>query len=271
MISLKDVSVQYPSIIALHPTTINFARGEFTVLLGRSGAGKSTLLRCLNLLNRPSSGTVWVDDLGALERRRAIREHRRRTAMIFQQHQLIGRNTALKNVLVGRLAYHSFFRSMFPFPGEEQKIALESLERVDLLSKALERVNNLSGGEQQRVGIARALTQNPQFILADEPVASLDPATAKGILSLLRKVCRENGITAIVSLHQVALAKEFGERIVGLSAGKIVFDGQPDDLTEGALEAIYHHEPQQKYDPRRSFKRKGEAILSQPGTYGNLA
>jgi phosphonate transport system ATP-binding protein len=271
MISLKDVSVQYPSIIALHPTTIHFARGEFTVLLGRSGAGKSTLLRCLNLLNRPSSGTVWVDDLGALERRRAIREHRRRTAMIFQQHQLIGRNSALKNVLVGRLGYHSFFRSMFPFPGEEQKIALESLERVGLLSKALERVDNLSGGEQQRVGIARALAQNPQFILADEPVASLDPATAKNILSLLRNVCRENGITAIVSLHQVGLARDFGERIVGLSAGKVVFDGRPADLNEAALGVIYQPKPEQEYIPRNSFGRKGEAIFSQPNPYENLA
>jgi phosphonate transport system ATP-binding protein len=271
MISLKNVSVLYPGTIALHPTNIHFAEGQFTVLLGRSGAGKSTLLRCLNLLNRPSSGKVWVEDLGTLDGRQVIREHRRRTAMIFQQHQLIGRNTALKNVLMGRLGYHSFFRSLFPFSIEEQNIALESLERVGLLLRALERVDNLSGGEQQRVGIARALAQDPRFILADEPVASLDPATAEGVLSLLRKVCRENGITAIVSLHQVALAKEFGERIIGLSAGRIVFDGEPDSLTKVALEAIYHHELQQKYDPGSSYGRKGEAILPQPGTYGNLA
>ncbi|MHB9075337.1 MAG: phosphonate ABC transporter ATP-binding protein [Desulfobaccales bacterium] len=243
MIQLRRLSLRFPGgVTALQPLSLDFEAGNFTVLLGSSGAGKSSLIRCLNLLQRPTTGTVEVQGLGVLETHRQIRLHRRRTAMIFQQHQLIGRHTAWKNVLVGRMPYHSTLRSLFPLPRRDQVMALHCLERVGLLHKALERVDNLSGGEQQRVGIARALAQQPAMILADEPVASLDPATSHRILSLLKKICIHDGITAIVSLHQVELALAFADRVVALSGGRIMFDGPPMELSPERLAAIYKTE-----------------------------
>jgi phosphonate transport system ATP-binding protein len=240
MITLENVSVTYPGgIRALLPTSVRFERGQFTVLLGPSGAGKSTLLRSINHLCKPTTGTIAFDGLGPLTDGRTLRESRRRTGMIFQHHQLLGRMTALSNVIVGRLGYHTTLRSLLPLPHRELVIGLESLDRVGLLHKALERADALSGGEQQRVGIARALTQRPQLILADEPVASLDPATSSKVLSLLYSICEQENITAIVSLHQVELARNFADRVLGVSLGRVVFDGGPGDLTPDALNVIY--------------------------------
>lgn len=241
MIKLNDVSVRFGDAVALQPSSLTLHRGQFTVLLGASGAGKSTLLRCLNLMREPSKGSVYVDGIGDLRDRRALRAHRLQTGMIFQQHQLIGRHTALQNVLMGRLGFHSTLRSMLPLPQAEQEIALQCLDRVGLLDKALSRVDQLSGGQQQRVGIARALAQRPKLILADEPVASLDPATADKVLALLHEICREDGISAIVSLHQVDLAKRYADRILGLAQGKIVFDAAPDELTPELATALYRY------------------------------
>jgi phosphonate transport system ATP-binding protein len=162
--------------------------------------------------------------------------------MIFQQHQLIGRYSALKNVLTGRIGNYSSLRTLLPLPRQDQIIALECLDRVGLLDKALVRADNLSGGQQQRVGIARGLAQQPEIILADEPVASLDPATSEKVLSLLYRICKEDGLTAIVSLHQVELAKDFADRVIGLVDGKIAFDGQRCDLSGDILDLIYHHQ-----------------------------
>ena len=240
MIQLDGVSVRYARCTALHPTTVKLIAGECTVLLGHSGAGKSTLLRCINLLTAPSSGTVSITGVGPLQDRQSIEKHRRHTAMIFQQHQLIGRHTALQNVMVGRLGYHGTLRSLFPLSKAEQHLGLESLERVGLLHKAMERVDRLSGGEQQRVGIARMIVQKPQIILADEPVASLDPATARRIMGLLREICKEERLTAVVSLHQIEIAQIFAERIIGLKAGRIIFDGHPLELTNSIISAIYN-------------------------------
>ncbi|MCB2190913.1 MAG: phosphonate ABC transporter ATP-binding protein [Deltaproteobacteria bacterium] len=241
MISLNDVSMVYPNgFIGLHPLSIEFHPGQFTVLIGTSGAGKSTLLRCLNFLNRPSTGTVKVEGLGCLGSGTSLRRHRRRTAMVFQQHQLIGRHSALKNALVGRLGYHHPLRGLAPLPRADQRLALECLERVGLLDKAFERVDKLSGGQQQRVGIARALVQKPRIILADEPVASLDPATSDNILSLLHRICVEDGILAIVSLHQVELARRYADRVLALAGGRLVFDGPPRNLCSETLEDIYN-------------------------------
>ena len=238
MIELDGIGMCYPSgTEALRPTCLRFYKGHFTVLLGPSGAGKSTLLRCLNFLNKPTCGQVVVEGLGKLDfNAKKLRQLRGFTGMIFQQHQLISGQSALKNVLVGRLGKYSSFRSLFPLPRREQEFALECLERVGLLDKALERVDNLSGGEQQRVGIARALAQKPQLILADEPVASLDPGTANSVLSLLHKITKEDVIPAIVSLHQVEWAKKYADRIIGLSAGAVVFDGS-------APEPVLRHAP----------------------------
>lgn len=243
MIRLDELSVTFKGgVVALHPTSLKLHKGQFTVILGSSGAGKSTLLRCLNFLTKPTSGRVFVEHLGDLHHPKVLQEHRRRTGMIFQQHQLIARQTALQNVLMGRLGYHSTLRSLWPLPLKDHRIALECLERVGLLDKALVRVDNLSGGQQQRVGIARALAQRPQLILADEPVASLDPASAKKVLSLLQKICQEDAISMVVSLHQVELAKIYAERIIGLSEGRIVFDGCPDEMQSQELSQIYNQE-----------------------------
>jgi len=244
MIQLNDVSVRYRAdLVALQPCSLKFNRGEFTVLLGASGAGKSTLLRCLNLLNQPTTGHVEVEGIGAIDGCEVLQAHRRQTGMIFQQHQLIGRHTALSNVLLGRIGYHSTWRSLFPLPRAEQQIALECLDRVGLLYRALDRVDRLSGGQQQRVGIARALAQQPRLMLADEPVASLDPASSHRVLAQLRGICREDGITMVVSLHQVELAREYADRVVGLARGCVVFDGPPEALSEGVLEMIYDQAP----------------------------
>lgn len=239
MIHLENVSVKFGNVTALHPTSVRFRQGEFVVLLGASGAGKSTLLRCLNMMRAPCTGHVEVSGLGLLDDRKKLQAHRRMTGMIFQQHQLIGRQTALQNVLMGRLGYHSTLRSLFPLSRQEQAIGLQSLERVGLFHKALSRVDQLSGGQQQRVGIARALAQQPRLILADEPVASLDPATADKVMALLHSICKEDGISAVVSLHQVKLAKRYADRIIGLAHGKVVCDAVPATLTELDVHALY--------------------------------
>jgi phosphonate transport system ATP-binding protein len=239
MIQLRGISVQFGDVVALHPTSLAFGQGQFTVLLGASGAGKSTLLRCLNLMRQPRTGIIDVAGLGSLQNRQTLQTHRRQTGMIFQQHQLIGRRSALQNVLMARLGYHSTLRSLFPLSQKEQIIGLQSLERVGLLHKALSRVDQLSGGQQQRVGIARALAQQPRLILADEPVASLDPATANKVLALLHQICKEDRISAVLSLHQVDLAKRYADRIVGLAHGKVVFDGMPDELTPALAAELY--------------------------------
>jgi phosphonate transport system ATP-binding protein len=248
MIELRDASVIYPNgQAALRDCSLAFVRGQFTVLLGPSGAGKSTLLGCLNLLRQSTQGTVHTEDLGTIKHRRSLRAHRRRTGMIFQHHHLLLRYSALQNVLMGRLGYHPFWRTLFPLAKSEQRIALECLDRVGLSHKALERVENLSGGERQRVGIARALAQKPRLILADEPVASLDPGTAHKILGLLHQVCKEDGITTVVSLHQVELACAYADRIIGLNRGRVVFDGAPGELRPEVRNQIYaplsaHHD-----------------------------
>ena len=240
MIELVDVSKTYEGgVQALARTDLSIERGKVTVLLGPSGAGKSTLLRCMNLLVKPTTGSVRVDGTASLDSRRELRRHRRRTGMVFQHHQLIPRLSALRNVLLGRVGYHSFWQSILPSSRGDQRIALEALERVGLLDKALTRVDNLSGGMQQRVGIARALAQQPDLILADEPVASLDPNSARLVMELLRRVCQESGITLVASLHQVDLALEHADRIVGLAHGEIVYDGPAAGVTDEDLLVIY--------------------------------
>lgn len=240
IIRLENVGVTYANgVTALRQTTIAFRRGQFTVLLGRSGAGKSTLLRTVNHLVPPSTGRIVSGEFGVLGPASQLRQHRRRTALIFQHHQLIERRTALDNVLTGRLAFHGTLRSLFPLPRADFEIALACLDRVGLSDKALARVDQLSGGQKQRVGIARALAQQPSLILADEPVASLDPATAEAVLELLRSICRQDGITAIVSLHQLELGRRFADRIVGLASAGIVFDATAAELSDAHLGAVY--------------------------------
>jgi phosphonate transport system ATP-binding protein len=246
MLAVEQLGVTYlGGIEALHGTSVSFQRGEFTVLLGLSGAGKSTLLRTLNHLVKPTSGQVLSSEFGRLTEPANLRQHRRKTAMVFQHHQLILRHSALENVLTGRLGYHSTWRSFFPLPREDLQLAMQCLDRVGLADKALMRIDQLSGGQQQRVGIARALAQQPSMILADEPVASLDPATSEKVLSLLKRICSEDGITAVVSLHQLEYAQRFADRIIGLANAQIVFDATPAQLNDTQLARIYdgHRRP----------------------------
>ncbi len=240
VLQLQGVGVTYSGgVVALRDASIEFRRGEFAVLLGLSGAGKSTLLRSLNHLVPPTAGRIVSASLGPLDSTHKLRQHRRRTAMVFQHHQLIDRHHALANVLMGRLAYHGTWRSFLPLPRHEQQLALHCLDRVGLADKALTRVDELSGGQQQRVGIARALAQQPELMLADEPVASLDPATSEKVLGLLSTICREDGITAVVSLHQLEYAQRYADRIVGLADARIVFDGTAPQLDDAHLSRIY--------------------------------
>ncbi|MEM6255160.1 MAG: phosphonate ABC transporter ATP-binding protein [Cyanobacteria bacterium P01_D01_bin.156] len=244
IVTLENVGVTYGNgVLALESINMPLHRGEFTAVLGMSGAGKSTLLRTINYLCPPAQGRVMVHGLGALSNPSVLRSHRQRTGMIFQHHQLLERQSALKNVLMGRLAYHSFWRSLWPLPLHDQRLALGCLERVGLLEKALTPVKRLSGGQQQRVGIARALAQRPQLLLADEPIASLDPASAHRVMQLLRTICKTDGIAALLSLHQVDFAKEYCDRIIGLTHGHIIFDGTPDQLTHHHLAKIYTEQP----------------------------
>jgi phosphonate transport system ATP-binding protein len=244
MIEVRDVAVVYPGgVRALAPASLRFEVGAFTVLLGASGAGKSTLLRCLNGLVRPSSGRVLGVDGADLLAPRTLRAHRRATGMIFQQHQLIGRLSVLDNVLTGRLGFHGALRTLLPLPQSERRLALAAIERVGLIDMALRRADRLSGGQQQRVGIARALVQSPRLILADEPVASLDPKTAERVLGLLHRICKDDRLTAIVSLHQLDFARRFADRIVALAGGAVVFDGAPEALGPAEVERVYGGAP----------------------------
>jgi phosphonate transport system ATP-binding protein len=241
VLRLKDASVTYAGgVAALAPTSLAFGKGQFTVLLGPSGAGKSTLLRCINGLVRLSTGDVVRDAVGSVFASAAqLRAHRLTTGMIFQQHHLIGRLSVLANVLIGRLGARGTVSSILPASRRDRHLALSAIDRVGLLDRALDRADTLSGGQQQRVGIARAMAQEPAIMLADEPVASLDPATAERVLADLHSICREDGITAIVSLHQVEFARRFADRIVGLCRGRVVFDGPAAALTSAAISRIY--------------------------------
>ena len=224
---------------ALQPISCSIQPGDFVVLLGSSGAGKSTLLRCLNGLVQPSQGHVLVAGLGDIANRRALHAHRRRTGMVFQQHHLIGRRSVLDNVLLGRLGQHSAWSAWIPWSRTEKEMALAAIDRMGLIEHALRRADQLSGGQQQRVGMARALVQTPQLLLADEPVASLDPTTAERLLAQMHEICKTDGLTAVVSLHQVAFARQFADRIVGLAGGAVVYDGPPSALGSDALQRLY--------------------------------
>ena len=246
MISVRGLSKTYAgaSVPALNNVSIDVAAGEFLVILGPSGAGKSTLLRCINRLVDPSAGQVFHNGVEITGRSRDLRAVRRRFGMVFQQFNLVKRLSVLTNVLSGRLGYRSVWRSLaYSFPEADKRIAIECLARVNMDHKAFQRADTLSGGEQQRVAIARALAQEPQVILADEPVASLDPKIARQVLGYLRQVARELGITVLCNLHQVEYAREFAERVVGMSRGSVVFEGPSAALTDEVLHRIYYRDP----------------------------
>lgn len=224
---------------ALTDINLSIEPGEFVVLLGPSGAGKSSLLRCINGLVPFTSGSLRVG--GVAVGPKTLRAVRRQAGMVFQQFNLVKRLTVLENVLCGRLAYNSWLSALRLFPGSDIELALGALERVGLKEKADERCDRLSGGQQQRVGIARALVQRPAVILADEPVASLDPISARVVLDLLTEINARDGVTVVVSLHDIELARTYGRRIVGLHRGALVLDRPGSELTEADVRQVYGH------------------------------
>ena len=261
MISIRNLRKSYGSNHVLHGIDMDVKAGEFVVMLGLSGAGKSTLLRCMNGLNQPDSGTLQVGGID-LMRNHSRRELARHVAMVFQHHNLVQRLSVRKNVLTGRLGQVGTLASVLQlFKQSDIALADACLQRVGLAHKADERTEALSGGQMQRVGIARALAQQPQVILADEPVASLDPKTARSVLQYLRDATRELGIAVVCNLHQVDYAREFSDRVVGLSQGRMVFDGAPDALDEAALNAIYNTDTQ----PQTAVEK--DAVLTAPGAW----
>lgn len=242
VICTASLEVTYKNNLrALKSTSLDITQGSFVVLLGTSGAGKSTLLRALNGLVKPTAGSVTAAGLGDLANPSTLQRHRRQTGMIFQQHHLIGRLSVLNNVLLGRLGHHSGWRMFCPWTRSEKEQALAVIDRVGLLERALARADQLSGGQQQRVGMARALVQQPRLLLADEPIASLDPNTSLRLLQLLHDICKSDGLTAVISLHQVDFARQFADRIIGLKQGAVVFDGSPQALSERHVKELYEH------------------------------
>jgi phosphonate transport system ATP-binding protein len=240
MIEVRGLSKRYGELTALTDISLKVEPGEMLVVLGPSGAGKSTLLRCVNRLVQPSSGEVRIAGEPPAGGGAALRRLRSQVGMIFQDHNLVPRLSVLKNVLTGRLARMPAWMSLLQlFRDEDLRIALDCLKRVELDDRAWSRADRLSGGQQQRVGIARALAQEPRAILADEPVASLDPKTARVVLNDLKRASRDLGIAVLCNLHQVGYAMEFADRIVGIHAGRMVFEGRPDNLDQQGLARIY--------------------------------
>ncbi len=241
-VRLRGVSRLFDaSVTALSGLTLGFSAGEITVLLGVSGSGKSTLLRLVNGLQKPSTGTV--ETLGVrvdTADRAGLRALRRQVAMIFQDSHLVGARTALENVCSGRLGSLWGPRTgLWMYPARVREEGRRQLARVGLAEQAMQRADTLSGGQQQRVGIARALMQRPRILLADEPVSALDPVSAAGVLDLLGSLAREEKLTVICSLHQIRPALEFGDRIIGLQAGRVVLDRPAAQVSEAAALEIY--------------------------------
>ena len=229
---------------ALNGVSFEVPSGQVVGLIGPSGAGKSTLIRCINRLVEPTAGSVHLGDLDVTAMSRGdLRRARRRIGMIFQEYALVERLTVMENVLSGRLGYVPFWRSFTRrFPDADVQKAFQLIERVGLTDQADKRADALSGGQRQRVGIARALEQDPELLLVDEPTASLDPKTSRQIMRLILEICQERDLPAIINIHDVVLAQSFTQRIIGLQAGVVVFDGPPDELDDAVLTRIYGEE-----------------------------
>ncbi len=245
MLTLSQVNKRYPTgDHALNDIELSLPRGQVMALIGPSGAGKSTLIRCVNRLVEPTSGSIRLGDteLTRLSGRQ-LRRARRAMGMIFQEFALVDRLTVMENVLSGRLGQVGFWRSFLRrYPADAVIEAFRLLDRVGLPHALDKRADALSGGQRQRVGIARALVQDPQLLLVDEPTASLDPKTSRQIMRLIRELCAERNLGAIINIHDVTLARQFADRIVGLRAGEIVFDGSPESLDAETLTTIYGEE-----------------------------
>ena len=243
MIEFKNVYKTDPNgFTALKNVNLNIEQGEFVAIIGLSGAGKSTILRCINRMHDIQQGTLTVDDVDVESLSgKALRRFRRKVGMIFQSFNLVSRSTVIKNVLTADVPDMPFWRVLFGIFTKEQKMrALESLDKVGILDKAYTRCDQLSGGQQQRVALARTLNQNPSIILADEPVASLDPVTARQVMSDFVRINKEYKITILLNIHHVDLALNYCDRVIGVRAGEIVFDGPASSITQEQLDEVYN-------------------------------
>ncbi len=241
MLAVEGLTCRFGAKAAVDNANFEIAPGSFIGVIGRSGAGKSTLLRMVNRLAEPTSGRITFDgmDVTALHGRE-LRKWRARSAMIFQQFNLVGRLDVLTNVLMGRLAGMPQWRSLTQmWPEQDRAMAMSALEQFDMAQYASQRADQLSGGQQQRVAIARALVQQPEIILADEPIASLDPRNTRIVMDALLRINKHFGITVMCNLHSLDLARTYCDRLIGMSAGRVVFDGAPAQLTEHIARELY--------------------------------
>jgi len=260
-LKLERISKHFGCMAAVDGVSLEIQAGQMVGIIGRSGAGKSTLLRMVNRLLDPTGGAIHFGDCEITSLRgRKLLDWRTRCAMIFQQFNLVKRLDVFTNVLIGRLSYHRTLPSLMKrFSRQERAMAIQALERVEIVDQALQRVDTLSGGQQQRVAIARALLQQPDILLADEPIASLDMRSAAMVMNTLQRINREDGITVIASLHNLATARTYCDRIIGMTQGAVVFDGMPASLTPEIVCSIYGVEG--------AREEMGETIASaRPGT-----
>src|ERR1700759_5024677 len=241
MLVVEGLTCRFGAKAAVDNASFSVPPGSFVGVIGRSGAGKSTMLRMINRLAEPTEGKILFEGLDVTALRgKNLRQWRARSAMIFQQFNLVGRLDVLTNVLMGRLAEIPSWRSLAQlWPDEDRALAMSALEQFDMASHAAQRADQLSGGQQQRVAIARALVQGPEIILADEPIASLDPRNTKIVMDALLRINKHFGITVICNLHSLDLARSYCDRLIGMSAGRVVFDGAPAALTEHIARELY--------------------------------
>lgn len=243
MIKFKNASKVYPNgYKALENINLEIKQGEFVAIIGLSGAGKSTLIRAINRMHDITDGKLTVDGVVVNDLKgKALRNYRKNVGMIFQSFNLITRTTVIRNVLNAKVPDLSLIKNILGiFPKEDKVLALECLDKVGILDKAYTRVDQLSGGQQQRVALARTLAQNPNIILADEPVASLDPVTAKQVMSDFKRINKEMNISILINIHHVDLALEYASRVIGIRKGKIVFDGKVSEVNQAVLDEIYN-------------------------------
>jgi phosphonate transport system ATP-binding protein len=244
MLKVDGLSKHYATVKAVDRVSLEIPKGQLVGVIGRSGAGKSTLLRLMNRLVEPTEGRLYFagEDVTALKGA-PLRQWRSRCAMIFQQFNLVNRLDVITNVLIGRVGHRPTLTTLVKrFTPAERAMAIQALHRLDMDAQALQRAETLSGGQQQRVAIARALMQDPDILLADEPIASLDPHNAAKVMEALCAINREDGITVIINLHHLDTARENCDRIIGMAAGRVVFDGAPEDLSPALARDIYGQE-----------------------------
>lgn len=241
MLQIQGVSKRYSGKAAVDAVSVEIPTGGFIGVIGRSGAGKSTLLRMINRLTDPTDGRIMFDGVDVTALKGAdLRDWRQNCAMIFQQFNLVGRLDVLTNVLLGRLNHVGTLQAALKlWSAEDRAIALSALEQFDIAGLAAQRAESLSGGQQQRVAIARALVQEPKIILADEPIASLDPRNTRVVMDALQRINRHYGITVLCNLHSLDLAKSYCDRLIGMAQGRVVFDGAPEALTDAAARDLY--------------------------------